>query len=96
MWSDARKRARKKNIPFNINKNDIIIPEICPILNIPLVFGDKIIHDASPTLDRIDPSRGYIPGNIQVISNKANRIKTNASIAEIELVFEWFKRNQIL
>jgi hypothetical protein len=57
------------------------------ILGIPLVMGDKYAHDNSPSLDRIIPELGYVKGNIMVISHKANTIKSNANIEELEKVF---------
>lgn len=46
----------------------------------------------SPTLDRIDPKKGYVPGNVAVISDKANAIKSNANYRQIGEVYKWLKR----
>jgi len=92
LCAKAKQRARLKNLPFNITPEDIIVPEFCPILGIPLVSGDKNICDNSPTLDRIKPELGYIKGNIQILSARANMLKSNATIEELEKVLEHLKK----
>jgi len=84
----ARKRAKLFGIPLEIGLSDIVIPERCPVLGIALVRGDRPTP-ASPSLDRIDPRRGYVPGNVQVISTRANRMKSDASLAELRLFARW-------
>jgi len=79
MLKDARKRARKGNLLFTITKNDVKIPDICPILGVPLVVGNGMF---GPSLDRINPKLGYVPNNIAVISKKANMIKNDATADE--------------
>lgn len=88
---EARKRAKEKNIPFNITPEDIFIPEFCPALGIKLKRGLGPTEDSSPSLDRFIPSLGYAKGNVTVISHKANTIKNNASVEEVEKVANWMK-----
>jgi len=76
---NARTRAKEKNLEFNITKNDIIIPEFCPLLNVKLEVGTKGNYNFSPSLDRIDSSKGYTKDNIQVISMLANTMKNKAT-----------------
>ena len=83
IWKKAKDRALKYNMDFNIEESDIIIPEICPILEVPLEFGTKGNYEYSPSIDRIDNSKGYIKGNIQIISKKANSMKNSASLEEL-------------
>ena len=83
MWRAAKRRARIKGLEFNIEVSDIIIPEVCPILEVPLVLGTKGNYEYTPSLDRIDNSKGYIKGNIMVISKKANSMKNSASLQEL-------------
>ena len=54
---------------ITITINDLVFPERCPVLNIPLLSTGKRT-DNSPSLDRIIPSLGYVPGNVKVISWK--------------------------
>ena len=85
----AKQRAKTKNLEFNIDISDIDLPEVCPLLGIPLHSSERknnISVDGSYSLDRIDPTKGYIKGNVWVISYKANRIKNNASLEELELL----------
>ena len=84
----AQQRAKNKNIEFNIGLEDFEIPEKCPLLNIDLQnhIGENFLQDDSPSLDRIDSSKGYIPGNVWIISNKANRAKNNLSLEELQLL----------
>lgn len=95
MLKAARKRAKEKNIPFDINADYLrsIIPSHCPIFNTALEWstyrglGHRPLPN-SPSLDRIDPSKGYVRGNVWIISNKANTIKSNATHEELRLVTE--------
>jgi hypothetical protein len=90
MLSRCKARAILKGLDFNLTIDDIYIPEYCPILNVKLELNEKQGGgDTSPALDRIDSSKGYVKGNIQVISSKANRIKTNATTEEIGLVYSY-------
>jgi hypothetical protein len=89
LWKAARKRAQQKCLPFTITVDDIIIPEACPILEIPIAASLIKISDSSPTLDRIDNDLGYVPGNIQVISYLANSMKRNASIKQLKSFASW-------
>lgn len=76
----AKQRAKKYGLPFDITYKDIVIPEKCPYLGIQLVpFSEW----SSPSLDRIIPELGYVKGNIQVISTKANTMKNNATRDEL-------------
>jgi hypothetical protein len=89
----ARHRALKKGIEFNIEISDIVIPETCPILGLPikkLIDGNR---DLSPSLDRIDNAKGYIKGNIQVISFKANAMKLTANKDELINFSNWVREN---
>jgi hypothetical protein len=88
MYTAAKARAKKYNIPFNIEVEDINIPEKCPLLEIPFIRGEKGNYQYSYSLDRIDNSKGYIKGNIQVISNKANSMKNSASLEELKAFCE--------
>jgi hypothetical protein len=92
LYQTAKQRAKNLGIPFSIEIDDIKVPKLCPVLGIPLIRGSKKQQDNSPTLDRMSPSRGYIKGNIAVISYLANRIKTNANAEQIERVATYARR----
>lgn len=84
MWIEARRRARSAQLPFNIDIDDCSIPEVCPVLGIKLTQkGEGTRNDATPTLDKIIPDRGYTKGNVKVISWLANRIKSDCSDADV-------------
>jgi hypothetical protein len=84
LLSGARRRARKENLPFNLEPEDIYIPKYCPYINIPLaVGGGGKASPNSPSLDRIDPNLGYIKGNVITVSHKANSMKRDATPQEI-------------
>lgn len=89
----ARHRAKKLKVPFNLDIEDILIPLTCPALGVVLSPGrGKASNcDNSPTLDRIIPALGYVKGNVQVISGKANRIKNNATHDEVAMVARFLK-----
>ena len=85
----TRQRAKEKGIEFSIVEEDIIIPDVCPLLGIPLESNagkGKGATGNSPSIDRIDPTKGYVKGNVWIISMKANAIKNEATLAELELL----------
>ena len=85
----ARYRARKKNREFDLKSADLMVPNYCPILGIPLIPGGRTKN--SPTLDRIDNSKGYTKDNVIVISNLANTIKNHATPDEIIKVGKFYR-----
>lgn len=91
MLENARHRARTKGWEFSITTADIHIPEVCPVLGIPLFRGNGKSGPNSPSIDRIDSSKGYTPDNIHVISHRANTIKNDATIDELEALIKYLK-----
>ena len=92
LWKSAKKRARDKQLDFNIEVSDIIIPQFCPFLHIPIIHktGTGKRRPDSPSLDRLDNSLGYVKGNILVVSWRANKLKADAEFQELQrLVNNW-------
>lgn len=91
MHQRAKQRARSSGRDFNLELSDIKIPEECPVLNIPIecFSGKPGGRFNSPALDRIDNSLGYVKGNIQVISHRANLMKADASKEELIKFARW-------
>ena len=93
----ARSRAKYKDLQFNLTNDYIysITPDRCPALGIELTFGGtKRVTSNSASLDKIDPNKGYIIGNVAVISNKANIIKSNATANDIQKVADWLRSKE--
>lgn len=78
----AQQRSRRNNVPYDLRRQDVVIPTRCPVLGISLIIGGPR-SDASPSLDRVDPRKGYVNGNVRVISDRANRLKGNRSLPEV-------------
>lgn len=93
MYQNAKGRAKRNGIPFEIVLEDVVVPTHCPVLGLELVWrkGDGRMNDSSPSLDRMVPDRGYVPGNVSVISWKANRLKSNATTAELQAVCDYMR-----
>ena len=80
IWRRARSRASNRGLMFDIDVEDIVLPEVCPILGMPLKEnkGKSGAYPDSYSLDRIDNSKGYVKGNIRVVSQLANAMKASA------------------
>lgn len=89
LLQQAKTRANRAGLEFNLELEDIIIPEKCPILDIPIFSGQGKVCVNSPTLDRINNLKGYIKGNVAVISAKANKNKCDMTPAEIERLYHY-------
>lgn len=89
MFRTAKNRSKREGIEFSITLEDIIIPKNCPVLGVTLTTKLGIGREAvaaSPSLDRKDSARGYVPGNVWVISWRANFLKSNATLAELKKI----------
>lgn len=90
LWKYAKQRAAKSGVPFDITPDDIVIPYTCPILGIVLTpFQGGV--GTSPSLDRRVNSKGYVKGNVSVISSKANNCKSNLTLDEAERLVEYMR-----
>jgi len=91
LWAAAKWRAKHKGLSFSIRPADILIPLVCPLLGISInqdPSGNRTGN--SPSLDRLDQDRGYDKDNILVMSWRANDLKADASLEELEkLVGSW-------
>lgn len=85
LWNGAKDRCKKSGIEFSITPLDIVVPVICPILGVVMERPGRY----APSLDRKDPSKGYTPDNIWVISKLANRMKNDATEEELGLFAQW-------
>lgn len=78
----ARQRCNRTGTEFCITEADLTMPTHCPLLGTLLdTYAENV--DVHPSIDRIDPALGYVPGNVWIISHRANRIKSNATFAEL-------------
>lgn len=87
----ARRRAKEKGIECTIRPDDIRLRERCPILGTPLVKNTGQWSGNSYSLDRRDSSRGYVPGNVEVISWKANSLKSDLSLEQVKRLVQYME-----
>ena len=96
----AKHRAKARDLPFSITEEylESIWTGVCPVfqvrLNLPLHGEGHKYTTVTPSLDRLVPDRGYVPGNVIWISMRANQIKSNASSAEILAVGAWLQQTE--
>jgi hypothetical protein len=95
LYATAKWRAKRTGMPFNIEVEDLVVPETCPVFGIPLVptYGTGKRNDGTPSLDRLDNTKGYTKDNIRMISFKANMYKGNMTIADVEALLKYMKGN---
>ena len=96
-WFTYQARLKKaesktKGIPYDITPEylESIWTDNCPVYGVPFVRFDKS-HPHSPALDRLDPSKGYVKGNLTYISARANRIKYDATAEELKLILNFME-----
>lgn len=83
--------AEKRDLPFNIKLESFLpVPEVCPALETPMNYENG--RDSQPTFDRRIPALGYVDGNVCLISHRANRMKSDATVEELEAIVAWMKK----
>lgn len=94
LWRLAKRRAAALGVPFTIQVEDLSIPDKCPVLGIelvPVLSGTGTQLPGTPSVDRLDPKLGYVPGNVTVISWRANSLKKDGSLMEFRKLVRWMK-----
>lgn len=84
MLHASKSSAKRRGLEFNLTLDDIVIPDVCPVLGIPM---------DSPSIDRFDNNKGYTKDNVRIISLRANRLKNNATVEELEKIIKYMKDN---
>jgi hypothetical protein len=100
LFNSAKRRAKDKNFEFNIEETDINMPAMCPILDIPILKVYTEGKKSGPTpnsasLDRIDNNKGYVKGNVQVISHLANTMKASATEEQLIKFANWILKTYV-
>jgi len=88
-------RAKEIGTPYNLTPTylrQLFVPNVCPVLGIPLYISKGRPTDNSPSIDRIIPALGYTRGNVRVISFRANTLKRNATLGELRLLLQDMER----
>lgn len=87
-----KNKARRSGLEFNLDVSDIVLPTHCPVFGIPLVISEGVSSANSPSVDRIDNTKGYIKGNVVVVSQKANTMKRAATVLEMRQLADFYER----
>lgn len=92
LLTSARNHAKRDGVLFSLTIEDIVIPERCPVFGM-LLDRSRAIKDHGPSLDRVIPKLGYVKGNVRVISWRANRLKHNMLLEEIESLARYIREH---
>lgn len=89
MFNGAKSRASERGILFTITVADLDVPKVCPVFGLPFARKTQM----AMSIDRIDPTLGYVTGNVQVISKLANLMKNNATPKQLKQFAAWVDRS---
>lgn len=96
MLNNSKQRAKATGLEHNLTIDDIVIPDVCPVLGIKLETGDRKEHYNAPSIDRIDNTKGYIKENVVIVSTRANLLKKDATIDELIKIAKFYQQHQEL
>lgn len=88
-FTRKKQNSKQKKWEFSITFKEVIWNDICPVLGIPINWFNETRGEDSPSMDRTDPTKGYVPGNVQIISWRANRIKNDGSAEEHQRIADY-------
>jgi hypothetical protein len=97
LLSRARRRAKNNNIPFDLDVDYLMtIPsDVCPVFGLELAWCSNtgVRHENAPSLDKLIPELGYVKGNVNWISWRANRIKNDGNLEDHKKIVAWLEAN---
>jgi hypothetical protein len=88
-----RSNAEREGRVFDLEFADVVWPDVCPVLGIPLDYFSNTAgrNDNGVSFDQIDPGKGYVKGNVMVMSWRANRIKNDGTADEHRRIAEFME-----
>lgn len=91
--TQLRNRAKRRGLEFDLDVEDIVLPDLCPVLGVAMSLGTGSGKRSwqSYSVDRIDPTKGYVKGNIQIMCMRANVMKNDASVEELQAFAAWVR-----
>lgn len=92
LYNSAKHNAYRRGTDSSLRPEDIVIPKVCPVFGIPLYRQKGARSDNSPSIDRLDNTKGYTKDNIWIISWKANKLKGEGSLQELEALVAAMRR----
>lgn len=84
--------AKRAGVEFTVPFSELVFPTHCPVLGIELDYMTEGRQDNSVSFDRLDPTKGYVSGNVVVVSFRANRIKNNANWEELQKIADFYEK----
>jgi len=88
----AKARARKKGIKYDITFEDLLpLPKKCPVFGFRLRSGKSFQDPCAYSVDRLDNRKGYVRGNVAIISYLANRLKNNGTAKQHGQIVRWMR-----
>lgn len=71
----TKRDAREKQIPHTIKPTYVwsLKTSHCPVTGVELDYDADADNDRSATIVMLNPSAGYVPGNVRIVSWKAAR-----------------------
>lgn len=92
---NIRERSRRHGYESDLSVGDLpVLTNVCPVLGIRYQKGTLKNKDASPSVDRKNPNLPYLKkyaDNLVFISHKANRLKSNATIEDLEKIINYIR-----
>lgn len=90
-----RQNAKGGKWGWSIQMKELEFPSHCPVLGIELDWFAESLQDNSPSFDRLDCTKGYVTGNVMIMSNRANRLKNNGTVEEHRLIADFMEKNNL-
>jgi len=93
----ARARSKLLGTPFDLDAAylESIWTGVCPVLGLTIYLHEKNrLDEFAAELDRFAPEKGYVKGNVHFLSRRANRLKNNATTAELQRLIDWMKKHE--
>jgi predicted DNA-binding protein YlxM (UPF0122 family) len=91
-WRHKKYNAEKTGYEWNLPFGEIEWPTHCPVLGIELDYFAEFRQENSVSFDRIDSNKGYVSGNVEIVSWRANRIKNDGTWEEHQKIVDYLKK----
>ena len=94
VYVEAARQAKLLDVPFTIKLDDIVLPEKCPALKIPIELSKPKRHPHTPTAIMLDFARGFVPGNVVVVSYAAAELRGTAEAKDLRALADFIEKEQ--